>query len=101
MNKESQGILELILDELKGLRQEVSIQGKILAKQEENLEIHIKRSDALEELIQLTKKELGAEIEPVKKHVIMVNGILKFVGGIGIIIGIATGVVEIIQFFIS
>lgn len=50
-----------------------------LAKQSVILDEHVKRSNMLE-----------AQMEPVKKHVTMVNGVLKFLGIVSILLGIAT-----------
>lgn len=99
MMSNNKNVLELILDELKSMRVELNELGKTVAKQEANLETHMKRSDQLEELVSLTKKELSIEIEPVKRHVDMVNGALKFIGVLGICVGILTGLVELLKLF--
>lgn len=53
----------------------------ILAAQHESLKVHIKRTNILE-----------AALEPIKRHVYMVNGGLKLIGAIAI-------VVELIKIF--
>lgn len=49
-----------------------------LAEYNQQLQIHIKRSDALER-----------KMEPIEKHVNMVNGALKFLGVLAAIVAIA------------
>lgn len=52
---------------------------EILARLTDSVEIHVQRSDNLEELLSLYKKELDSkfqsEIEPLKSHVSFVKGI--------------------------
>lgn len=59
----------------------------ILAKQEVSLSEHIKRTNLLEE-----------RLEPIEAHVQLVNGILKTIGGIAVIVTIISGIVKILQF---
>lgn len=86
-------ILELILDELKEMRKEQIEQGKTLAEQHVSLQTHMKRSDALEEMIDLVKTDL----EPLQKHKAQIDGVLKFFGALAIAIGAVVGVIEIVQ----
>lgn len=55
----------------------ISQQKEILAKQQESLNYHIKRTDLLEE-----------DLRPVKKHVYMINGFLKGFGAVSVLLGI-------------
>lgn len=61
---------------------------KILVKQETNLALHMKRSDALE-----------AQIKPLQTHVDGIGGILKGLGLLGLAISILAGIVKILEFF--
>jgi hypothetical protein len=69
------------------------------AKQEENIKEHIRRTELAEENLEIIRKE----IQPLKEHVIAINGVLKIIGVISIIIGSAAGFFEIasraVQFF--
>ena len=72
------------------------------AKQEENLKEHMRRTAAAEEAILLARKEaslkaaaLESELKPVKDHVTMVNGVLKFIGLIAVLLGIALTIKQI------
>ena len=69
------------------------------AKQEENIKEHIRRTELAEENLEIIRKE----IQPLKEHVIAINGVLRIIGVISIIIGSAAGFFEIasrgIQFF--
>lgn len=56
-----------------------------LGKQSVILEEHVKRTNLLE-----------SKLQPVEKHVIMVNGVMKFLGLVAIFLGIIEGFVKII-----
>lgn len=62
---------------------------KTLVKQEVNLQLHMKRSDALE-----------SQIKPIQAHVLKVEGALKALGILALLVGIASGIFGIIKFFI-
>jgi iron uptake system EfeUOB component EfeO/EfeM len=66
-----------------------------LAKQAEQLEHHIYRTDLAEDHI----KALEDKISPIEKHVSQVSGILKFFGFVGILAGIAKACFEALSFF--
>lgn len=65
----------------------------ISAKQEENIKEHIRRTELAEENLSLLRQE----IEPLKQHVIVINGILRVIGVVSVIIGSAAGIFEIIS----
>ena len=58
-----------------------------LARQHESLDTHIKRTEILEE-----------KLEPVEKHVAMMNGALKLLGIIGVLVGILEGLSVTLEF---
>lgn len=64
-----------VLDKLDKLDTRIDNIDITLAKQHLSLEEHIKRSNMLE-----------AKLEPVEKHVNSVNAVLKFAGGIAILL---------------
>lgn len=77
----SDDILKLINDKVDKLDSKIdSISGDIVhikitsAKHEENLKLHMRRSDLAEEGINLLKEELI----PLKKHVSSVDSVVKF-----------------------
>lgn len=55
-----------------------------LAKQSVILDEHVKRTNLLEE-----------RITPIERHVSMINGALKFLGILAVIIGIAVGIEQL------
>lgn len=59
-----------------------------LAKQEVSLTEHVKRSTLLEENV----KMLRSEFTPIQKHVIVVNGVLRLLSLIGLLITIVIGI---------
>lgn len=76
--------LKRIEDKLDRVRDKISDIDVTLAAQHESLKLHIKRTDLLEK-----------KLEPVEKHVIMVNGVLKFIGLVSIIAAIAESIVRV------
>lgn len=58
---------------------------KTLVKQEENLKEHMRRTAILEE-----------GLKPVQKHVTRVEGALKLLGVISVLVGIAAGVAKLL-----
>jgi uncharacterized coiled-coil protein SlyX len=64
-----------------------------LAKQSTILEEHIRRTAMAEERIDL----IQSQIDPLKSHVAMVAGAIKFVGFVGVLAGIVAAVVAIIR----
>ena len=65
---------------------------KIQAVQEANLKEHMRRSDNLEKIVTDMEKK---DIQPVKRHVAMVEGALKLLGIIGILVSIVSGILKI------
>jgi hypothetical protein len=57
---------------------------QVLIKQEINLSMHMKRSEHLETIMEHIQKE---ELNPIKKHIHMIEGGLKVLGGLSIISG--------------
>ena len=66
-----------------------------LARQGKDLSYHIKRTDLLEESVKEVKKEL----EPIKAHVSRVDGALRFLGVISLLISILGGILKLLKVF--
>lgn len=71
-------------DKLDKVADDISQINITLAKQEVSLATHIKRTELLE-----------AKIEPIEKHVLMFNGVLKFIGVVALFVGIIEGLLRI------
>lgn len=56
-----------------------------LAKQHVSLDEHIRRTALLEQ-----------QVKPIERHVNMVNGVLKFIGFISLLLGIATSALKLL-----
>ena len=67
------------------------------AKQEENIKEHMRRTELAEENL----KMLRTEIEPLKQHVIAINGVLKIIGVISVVTGSAAGFFQITNVIIK
>lgn len=90
-------ILQRILD-----KQDVL--GKEIADIKINVAYHIRRSDNIEELVNISREEyktlvskIEAELKPVKAHVNLVDASLKIFGGIAVIISTVAGVLKIMS----
>ncbi len=85
--------LERIYESLDRIEADITNLRIITAKQEENIKEHIRRTELAEENLTLLRKE----IEPLKQHVIVINGILRTIGVVSVVIGSAAGIFEIIS----
>jgi hypothetical protein len=54
---------------------------------------HIRRSDTADENLSLLRKDF----KPIQRHVVMVEGALKLIGGVSVLVGIGAAVAQIIQ----
>jgi hypothetical protein len=55
----------------------------ILLRLTESVEIHVRRSDNLEELVSLYKTDMLKEIDPIKSHISFIKGVLWTISGVG------------------
>lgn len=62
---------------------------KVLLAQEINLKEHMRRTDALEKLMETIREK---EMLPIQKHVNMVEGVFKFLGLIALLLTIVSGI---------
>lgn len=84
---------ERIYEVLDKISEDISELKITTAKQEENLKEHIRRTELAEENLQMLRQE----IEPLKQHVIAINGVLKIIGLISVVIGSGAGFLQIAQ----
>lgn len=78
-------LLKTVLDEIRMLREEMQAIKIVNIKQEINIKEHIKRSNLLEESVEMLRKEM----RPLQKHVLMVDLFFKLLGGIAVLATIA------------
>ena len=71
-----------------------------------SIQYHIKRTNLLEELVELNKEQnkalfekLDKELAPVKSQVLIFNAGLKIIAGVSIVVSIVAGIVKVISFF--
>lgn len=84
--------LEAIENKVDRLDERLDTIEKVLIKQELNLEIHIKRTNLLEESVELLRQDL----RPVERHVDYIHGALKFIGIVSLIVGIFVAIKDLI-----
>lgn len=90
--------LYMLVDSLhKEMDQRFDSVEKVLILQESNLKTHMRRSDALESLLEKTKEQ---DIKPIARHVAMVEGVAKFIGFISMGVSIAAGAFGIFAYFV-
>ena len=63
-----------------------------------SLEYHIKRTDLLEDAVALAKQQLELDLSPIKSHINTINIVLKLLGGLSLLLGIAAGIFKVIEF---
>lgn len=86
-------LLDKIYEKQEKMAEDLTDMKVILAKQEENIRIHIYRTSLAEENIKMLREQL----KPVENHVKMVNGALKFLGVLSLVVGIVLGIINIVQ----
>lgn len=67
-----------------------------------SLEEHMRRTELAEKAIEKLSAsdiEIYKVIEPVQKHVTMIQGVVKFIGLIGVLVGIIVGLAKIFGAF--
>lgn len=96
----SDDILRLISDKVDKLDSKFDIMSSDIveikitsARHEENLKVHMKRSDAAEQGINLLKEELV----PIKKHVHGIDSIIKFIMIGSSFIGAIAGILKLFK----
>ena len=57
------------------------------AKQEVNLELHMKRTEMLE-----------SRMEPVERHINILNGALKAIGAGAVVVSLITGILKLLEY---
>ena len=87
------GNIERILQEFKkNTDKRLNDIEKVLIIQESNLEKHMERSEHLEKIIEKMEEK---DLKPLRRHVAMVEGGLKLLGLIGLLVGILSGLFKI------
>jgi len=69
---------------------------KNLAVYNEQLKIHIEGTVQNREQIKLLKESFNTELDPVKKHINHVEGVLKFLGIVSLVLGITTAIYKLL-----
>lgn len=99
MTKEIHKDLKGLHEEVHKIQTEQAIQGKDIAENKDDLIVHMSRTDTLEELVELRKKEVDARLEaleePKKLKKLLLNWIVK-AGSLG---GAMYGILKLIEYF--
>lgn len=70
---------------------------KVLIVQETNLKQHMQRSQHLESIVEKMEEK---DLKPLRHHVAMVEGAMKLIGVVAVLVGIFAGVVKILSFMV-
>ena len=84
--------IERIFDKLDVVNEKIASIDKTLIMQHGSLEIHIRRTEALEKITDI----IISDLKPVKTHVSHVEGAFKFLGLISLLVGIVAGILKIV-----
>ena len=68
---------------------------KTLDRNTTQLEMHMKRSDQLESIVDVLKTKTETELAPLKRHMNMIEGALKLLGVTSILIGLLSGLAKL------
>lgn len=83
--------LPMIFKKLDDIDLRLSGIDKTLIKQEGNLELHMQRSNHLEKLVEINTESM----KPISKHISRMEGALKLLGVIALVVGVASGLARI------
>lgn len=86
-------LLEQILEKQEKTSEDITDIKIVIARQEESLKHHIRRTDLAEENMALLREEM----KPIHAHVNYINGALKFVGLLSLVAGFVASVIKIVQ----
>lgn len=67
---------------------------KVMIAQEINLKEHMRRTDALEDLVRTIQDK---ELKPLHRHVAMVDGGIKLIGIVSLVVGVILGFSKILS----
>ena len=84
----SHDLMTEILQEVREIRSDIKRIDITLERNTVSLELHMKRSDALEKLVTAQ----GERFKPVEAHVAVVGGVMKVLLGVGALAGAAAAV---------
>lgn len=86
-------LLDLMLTKLDALDSRLDSVDSRLTVYNEQLKIHIYRTELLEENLDGLKEEF----KPVQKHVLAINGVLKFLGVLSLLAGLVATILSIVR----
>ena len=69
----------------------------VLGKQEENLRLHMYRTELAEQNIELLREQ----VTPIEKHVYLMHAILKVVGGLVVFTTLIISILKIVQYLVD
>jgi len=81
-----------IMDKIDSIDSSLNDMAITLAKQEVSLAEHIKRSNLLEERLELLREEM----RPVEKHVFYMHGALKALGVLSVVVGVVLAIKQLL-----
>lgn len=87
--------LSKIFDKVEKMEERIDNIDKTLIEQHVTLQEHMRRSLANEEAVEL----LSSRIQPIEQHVYRIEGILKFFGGISVLVATTAGLIKILRLF--
>jgi SMC interacting uncharacterized protein involved in chromosome segregation len=104
LNKKVEEVIKIIEEFAKDTDQRLDNLEKVALAQEMNLKEHMRRSDQLEQLIQMESEKREKELEKIElqmekssKHINMVEGGLKLLGIVATVVAIAAGIGKLLS----
>lgn len=98
---------ERVISEQSQMAKDIGEIKVILARQEESLRHHIRRTELAEENIELLRaqvanavEKLEKDFEPVKKHVYIMDAGAKLIGGLSVGITVVVGLLKIFSYIL-
>lgn len=97
---------KLLLEELRKLREKTEEQSDTLSSidgtlrvQAEQLKEHMRRTEINEQSLNMLANEINTRISPIEKHVNGISFVLKTIGIVSVLSGLALTMLKIISYF--
>lgn len=87
--------LKVMDQKLTAMEQRLDSIDKSMVKNTHELAVHVKRTDVAESNTELLRQELRHEMQPVKRHIAYMEGVLKALGIAATLVAVTSGVISI------
>lgn len=89
--------IDKVLEKLDKIDERVDRIDVTMAKQEVVLEEHVRRTNILQDRVEKHEAKIEEDLKPIKKHVVMVNAIVKILVAVAGLAGLALTLKQLLE----